>query len=1205
MIKGKKKLFCAIASVSMIAPNTIGAYANVTAVNEARNANIMEVVKTDSLNVRTGPGTNYKKIGTLKRGQRITVLSTSGGWAKFNFNGKTGYVSLSYLSKVQSNDNTNNGGTTTAKEMVVKADFLNVRKGSSTSHAVIGKIYEGDIVKVVQELSNGWVKIEFNNGYGYVSNVKGTYLETVSSSNPNPPANPSEPDNSNPGTSSSKYSANESLNLRKTASWSGEIITVVKKGTVVEAISVTDNWIKVNYNGNVGYLPTNHLTKVDSSTPSTPNQPNTPDTTPSVKKQMVVNVDDLSVRTGSSTKHKKIGALNKGDVVTVVKELSNGWVKIEFNNGFGYVSNVKGAYLEESKKFNDKASANKVIAMIDALNTNLTLDDMDAVEGARDAYDALNKEAQALVTNLDKLTDAEAEIDRLHALEIEKLNDIIDKIDLIETVITIDNVASERVKLDEIDALIKQVYAPFVQNISNLRKLEAIRAEVEKVESNIAEAKKVSDMIDALNSVLTLNDMDSVEEARKAYDALNKEAQALVTNLDKLTDAEAEIDRLDALEVEKLNDIVDKIDLLETVITVDNVVAERAKIDEIDALISQVYAPFVQNISNLRKLESIRADVEKVESNIVEAKKVSDMIQALDGRVISINDKDELRNIRKAYNTLNKDAQALVQNINVLERAEQAYNAIMDRVKNVKQLIDALPGYDEIELSDEAEIQAVRDAFNALSPEEQNAIPNIQVSILESAESKIQLLKNNAVEVTIAEDLVQRITTLKSVAIDYSHETEIKAIREAFDKLSAPSKSLVVNYNEFLAIELELTHVYESIIYVDGLIEALPDTIEYSHKNQVEDAKAKFDDLGTKNQAGVKTENVTKLTDAVAEIERLEQTKQEILQTNVEVQAVVAEIEQLPDVASITIDDKDQVLETMARFRMLPEDVKFAVDVTPLEEAFDKVETLMAEEVVALIDALPSIDDLNLTHATLLSEVRAKYNEITTRNNMKVTNINTLTELEAKMLELTNANPTIVEIVNKIKDLDDIVTFDNFDDIDRKINEIEALMETIDRDNLYLITNFEKYDEVRFQLETLRRVYHVTTGAEVVELINILPDDLKNVQMSTREAIEDARNAYTKISDSEKLLVDNLAKLEAVEAEFKRIENSINEVCSAIHRIPALDELTLDDKHLVEEARRMYDASDERVKHYINYINIGDLLNAEIKIEKLEKNQSN
>ena len=302
------------------------------------------------------------------------------------------------------------------------------------------------------------------------------------------------------------------------------------------------------------------------------------------------------------------------------------------------------------------------------------------------------------------------------------------------------------------------------------------------------------------------------------------------------------------------------------------------------------------------------------------------------------------------------------------------------------------------------------------------------------------------------------------------------------------------------------------------------------------------------------------------------------------------------------MDDQVAVYGLVRRYVELPEEVKFAVDVTPLEEAFDKVETLMAEEVVALIDALPSIDDLNLAHATLLSEVRAKYNEITTRNNMKVTNINTLTELEVKMLELTNANPTIVEIVNKIKDLDDIVTFDNFDDIDRKINEIEALMETVDRSEFYLITNFEKYDDVSYALETLRRVYHVTTGAEVVELINILPDDLKHVQMSTRDAIEDARNAYTKISDSEKLLVDNLAKLEAVEAEFKRIENGINEVYSAIHRIPALDQLTLADKHLVEEARRMYDASDVRVKHYINYMNIGDLLNAEIKIEKLEKN---
>ena len=597
--------------------------------------------------------------------------------------------------------------------------------------------------------------------------------------------------------------------------------------------------------------------------------------------------------------------------------------------------------------------------------------------------------------------------------------------------------------------------------------------------------------------------------------------------------------------------------------------------------------------------EDVLTDEEK--ANIANAKKVSDMIEALDGRVITINDKDELRNIRKAYDALNKDAQALVKNLSILEDAEKQFDAIMDRIKNVIQLINALPGYDEVELSHEAQIQAVRDAFNALSVEEQNAIPYIQVSILESAELKIQLLKDNAVEVAIAEDLVQRITALESVVVDYSHETEIKAIREAYDKLTAPAQLLVVNYDEFVAIELELTHVYESIIYVDGLIERLPETIEYSHKDQVDEAKAEYDNLGTENQAGVKAENVTKLEEAVAEIERLEELKQDILQNNVEVQAVVAEIEQLPAVETITIDDKDQVMGAVARFRMLPEDVKFAVDVTPLEEAFDKVETLMAEEVVNLIDALPSIDDLDLTHATLLEEVRAKYNEISSRNNTKVTNINTLTELEVKMLELTNVNPVIIEIVNKIKDLDDVVTFDNFDDIDVKINEIEALMETVDRSDFHLITNFEKYDDVRYQLETLRRVYHVTTGTEVVELINQLPDDIQYVQWSHRGALEDIVNAYNKISDDEKLLVDNLDKLQTVGAEWRRIDNGINEIYSAIHRIPALENLTLADKHIVEEARRIYDSYDEKVQHYINNMNIGDLLNAEIKIEKLEK----
>ena len=52
-----------------------------------------------SLNVRTGPGTGYSKLGSVNKGEVVIVLSNSDGWSKVLYQGtKTGYVSASYLS---------------------------------------------------------------------------------------------------------------------------------------------------------------------------------------------------------------------------------------------------------------------------------------------------------------------------------------------------------------------------------------------------------------------------------------------------------------------------------------------------------------------------------------------------------------------------------------------------------------------------------------------------------------------------------------------------------------------------------------------------------------------------------------------------------------------------------------------------------------------------------------------------------------------------------------------------------------------------------------------------------------------------------------------------------------------------------------------------------------------------------------------------
>ena len=136
------------------------------------------------LNVRSGAGTSYSKLGKLEYKEKVTVLSTSNGWSKINYNGKTGYVDSSYLKSTvpgSTNDNTNNETTGTTK-YVNTTSGLNVRSGAGTSYSKLGKLEYKENVTVLST-SNGWSKINYNGKTGYVDS---SYLQnTVPGSNGN------------------------------------------------------------------------------------------------------------------------------------------------------------------------------------------------------------------------------------------------------------------------------------------------------------------------------------------------------------------------------------------------------------------------------------------------------------------------------------------------------------------------------------------------------------------------------------------------------------------------------------------------------------------------------------------------------------------------------------------------------------------------------------------------------------------------------------------------------------------------------------------------------------------------------------------------------------------------------------------------------------------------------------------------------------
>ena len=60
-------------------------------------ASVTKYVTATALNVRTGPGTTYKIVTTVKQSQAVTVSQTKGSWDNVTVGGKTGWASNQYL----------------------------------------------------------------------------------------------------------------------------------------------------------------------------------------------------------------------------------------------------------------------------------------------------------------------------------------------------------------------------------------------------------------------------------------------------------------------------------------------------------------------------------------------------------------------------------------------------------------------------------------------------------------------------------------------------------------------------------------------------------------------------------------------------------------------------------------------------------------------------------------------------------------------------------------------------------------------------------------------------------------------------------------------------------------------------------------------------------------------------------------------------
>ena len=107
------------------------------------------------LNVRTGPSTSYRRVGSYSYNTEITILQESSGWARTNL----GWISINYITRINSNfmSNSQASGYRLGRYKVNTKSGLNVRTGPSTSYR-IKKPYKNRTVFDTNEIKGSWAK---------------------------------------------------------------------------------------------------------------------------------------------------------------------------------------------------------------------------------------------------------------------------------------------------------------------------------------------------------------------------------------------------------------------------------------------------------------------------------------------------------------------------------------------------------------------------------------------------------------------------------------------------------------------------------------------------------------------------------------------------------------------------------------------------------------------------------------------------------------------------------------------------------------------------------------------------------------------------------------------------------------------------------------------------------------------------------------
>ena len=141
----------------------------------------------DGIRIREGRSTDTKVLGAIAAGTEVKVYASfEDGWSKIEYNGVVGHCMTEFLTSTDGvpmlsveevqEEETETPAEETAQEESIATEVnkrmqfketVRIRADRSTDSERIGTGYTSELVKVLENYSDGWSKIEYNGAVGY------------------------------------------------------------------------------------------------------------------------------------------------------------------------------------------------------------------------------------------------------------------------------------------------------------------------------------------------------------------------------------------------------------------------------------------------------------------------------------------------------------------------------------------------------------------------------------------------------------------------------------------------------------------------------------------------------------------------------------------------------------------------------------------------------------------------------------------------------------------------------------------------------------------------------------------------------------------------------------------------------------------------------------------------------------------------------